>query len=131
MNKEVAMLDHERLDVYRLTLKLLATMLPALESLPIGHSKLVDQLRRAGTSIPLNIAEGTGKPAGPDRRRYYAIARGAAMECSAVLDVFRLLGLLPDDVVAPCKAHLVRIVAMLSRMAMATAHGPCGEYQDV
>lgn len=96
-------------------------MLPALESWPRGHSKLADQLRRAATSIPLNIAEGSGRAPGPDRRRFYAIARGSAMECSAIVDVCRLLGLVPTQLGEACKDKLERIVAMLSRMAQVTA----------
>jgi len=34
-----------------------------------------DQLDRASTAIPLNIAEGTGKFTPPDRCRYYDTAR--------------------------------------------------------
>jgi hypothetical protein len=38
----------------------------------------------------LNIAEGAGQRSRPQKRRFYAIARGSAMECAAVLDVLRL-----------------------------------------
>jgi four helix bundle protein len=38
-------------------------------------------------SVPLNIAEGAGKPSTADRARYHGIARGSAMECGALLDV--------------------------------------------
>ena len=111
------MLDHERLEVYQLTIEFLAQTLPRIEGFPRGHAKLADQMRRAATSIPLNIAEGAGKPSGPDRRRFYAIARGSAMECGAVLDVCRLLRLIDDSYVDQAKKPLVRIVAMLSKMA--------------
>ena len=113
---EPALFDHERLDAYQLTLECLALVLPALEAIPPGHGKLIDQLRRAATSVPLNIAEGSGKPTGPDRRGYYAIARGSAMECAAILDVFRLLRLLDDQIVDQAKAGLQRVVAMLSKL---------------
>ena len=68
-------------------------------------------------SIPLNIAEGSAKPDGPDRRRYHAIARGSAMECAAILDVGRLLDDSPTAALADGKTLLVRIVEMLSRMS--------------
>jgi four helix bundle protein len=55
---------------------------------------LADQLRRASLSIPLNIAEGSGKTTGPDQRRFYAIARGCALECAAIIDACGALGLL-------------------------------------
>ncbi|MFN0248337.1 MAG: four helix bundle protein [Kofleriaceae bacterium] len=54
-----------------------------LHRIPKGHADLVDQLRRAAQSIPQNIAEGAGKTGRADKARYYAIARGSAMECAA------------------------------------------------
>ena len=51
------MFDHEKLDVYRCGLELYAKLAPAAASFPRGHGAIVDQLRRAMLSIPLNIAE--------------------------------------------------------------------------
>lgn len=38
-------------------------------------------------SIRINIAEGNGKTVEADRRRYFEIARGSALECAAIQDV--------------------------------------------
>ena len=111
------MLDHERLDVYQRSIEFLAIAFAVAERVPRGYASLADQLRRAATSIPLNIAEGSAKPDGPDRRRYHAIARGSAMECAAIFDVARLLGDSPTAALAEGKALLVRVVEMLSRMS--------------
>ena len=72
-------LDHENLDVYRCALEFLRLALRLLATLPRGESELRSQLRRAAMSIPLNIAEGAGKPTVADRSRYHGIARGSAM----------------------------------------------------
>ena len=48
-------------------------------------SHLKDQLRRAASSITLNLAEGSGKTTYADQRRFYAIAMGSLRECQAVL----------------------------------------------
>ena len=53
--------DHERLDVYQLSLDFVALADDVVEHLPRGRSHLADQLARAATSIVLNIAEGAGK----------------------------------------------------------------------
>jgi four helix bundle protein len=110
------MLDYERLDVYQCALRFAALSFQILENLPRGHAELSDQLRRATISIPLNIAEGAGKPTTRDRRRYHAIARGSAMECAAIVDLLRMQSLIEPEVASEAKALSVRLVAMLSKM---------------
>ena len=83
------MLDYEKLDVYRCAIEHLAFVSAALPKLPRGFSALADQWRRAATSVPMNIAEAVGKTSQPDRLNKFAIARGEAMECGAILDVVR------------------------------------------
>jgi four helix bundle protein len=70
-------------------------------------------------SIPLNIAEGSGKPTVADRARFHAIARGSAMECAALLDVFLVAGWATAPEIERGKAMIVRIVAMLTKMCKA------------
>ena len=48
---------------------------------------LRNQLLRASSSISLNLAEGSAKPIGKDRLRFYLIALGSLRECQAVLDL--------------------------------------------
>jgi four helix bundle protein len=72
-----------------------------------------DQLDRACTSIVLNLAEGNGKFTGPDRCRFFDMARGSALECTAGLDVLVAKGRCTLDEVGPGKQRLVRIVSML------------------
>src|SRR6202044_1044924 len=73
--------------------------------------------------IPLNIAEGSGKPAPADRARFYAIARGSAMECAALLDVCRVAGLVSVGEVEEGKVLVTRVVAMLTRMCRGGGEG--------
>ncbi len=46
-----------------------------------------DQLGRASFSVPLNIAEGSGKFSKADRKNYFTTARASVFECIAVLDI--------------------------------------------
>ena len=81
-----AFFDHEKLDVYREAIRFVAWADELLETIP-KNLAVHNQLDRAATSIPLNIAEGNGKYTAPDRCRYFDIARGSALECAACLDV--------------------------------------------
>ena len=75
-----------------------------------------DQLDRASTSLPLNIAEGNGKFSTVDRARFLEIARGSALECAAFLDVLAIRKLVAPQRILPAKERLVRIVNMLMGM---------------
>ena len=110
------MLDHEKLDVYQCSIEFLALSVQVIETLPKGYSALVDQLKRASWSIPLNIAEGCGKNSLPDKQRFYAFARGSAMECAAILDVLNVLKIIQPSLFDEGKQLLHRIVSMLTKM---------------
>jgi four helix bundle protein len=114
--ESMALLDHENLDVYHRAIEFLTLALRLVARLPRAERELRDQLKRAAMSVPLNIAEGSGKPAPADRARFYAIARGSAMECGALVDVCRVAGFLLPAEVQDAKILLARIVAMLTRM---------------
>jgi len=110
--------DHERLDVYRVSIEYVARSFEASQSLEGLHRHARDQWLRAAQSIPLNIAEGNGKRSLKDRARFLDIARGSALECAAIQDVLvTTKGIkVQDD--AAMKAMLHPIVAMRTRMAM-------------
>src|SRR5260370_11674082 len=85
------MFNFNRLDVCGCAIEFFKRAIPLTERAPVGFHSLNDQLRRAAVSIPLNIAEGSGKY-DQDERRYFSIARGSALECAAIMDVFEALG---------------------------------------
>ena len=75
-----------------------------------------DQLDRASTSIPLNIAEGNGKFSNADRARFLEIAQRSALECAACVDVLVARKFITAERTLPAKEQLVRIVNMLVGM---------------
>ncbi len=104
--------DHEKLEVYREAIAFVAWLSALLENtVRVGDVK--DQLDRASTSIPLNIAEGNGKYGPKDRCRFFDIAHGSALECAAALDVLVAKQKLTIDQIRPGKERLQRIVRML------------------
>ena len=104
--------DHEKLNVYGKTLDFVAWVTSILERVPKSIA-VHNQLDRSSTSIPLNIAEGTGKFTAPDRCRYYDSARGSALECAASLDVLVAKRVLEPHDIVEGKELLRPIVSML------------------
>jgi len=107
------MFGFQKLEVYQCATRFLARSAPLAERAPRGYGALADQLRRAALSIPLNIAEGSGK-FDKDARRFYAIARGSALEAAAILDAFDSLAVVAADELTEPRDLLDRIVAMLT-----------------
>ena len=104
--------DHEKLEVYREAIAFVAWLSAILEeTMRVGEVK--DQLDRASTSMPLNIAEGNGKYSPKDRCRFFDIAHGSALECAAGLDILVAKAKLTPDQIRPGKESLQRIVRML------------------
>ena len=60
--------------------------------------------------------EGSGKSTPNDGSRYYAVARGSAMECAAILDACRILKIGDQKTIGEAKDLTERMVAMLSKM---------------
>jgi four helix bundle protein len=109
-------MNYRNLEVYQFALRFIPMAAAIASAMPRKHLGLADQLRRASVSISLNIAEGSGKTCGPDQRRFYAIARGSAMECGAIVDACAALGLLGTDRAADANGLLGSVVRMLSKM---------------
>ena len=109
------MLGFQRLDVYRCAVQFLALSASLAGHVPRGHAELSDQLRRAALSVPLNIAEGSGK-GDRDATRYYRIARGSALECVAILDALEALGFAASTELLEGRELLERVVAMLTKL---------------
>jgi four helix bundle protein len=104
--------DHEKLDVYQEAIAFCSWVGEFLTAIS-SKAAAKDQLDRASTSIPLNIAEGNGKFSAKDRARFFEVARGSALECAACLDVLLVRKLAKEEQVVFSKERLARIVQML------------------
>lgn len=110
--KMKAHFDHEKLEVYREAISFCAWVGEFLSPIS-AKAAAKDQLDRASTSIPLNIAEGNGKFSHADRGRFLEIARGSALECAACLDVLVARRLTTSLQIEQAKEQLSGIVRML------------------
>lgn len=107
------MFDHEKLKAYQHSLRFVNWVGPVLDGVT-GRYAAKDQLDRASTSVPLNIAEGNGKRSHRDRCRYLDIARGSAVESAACLDVLSARGAIDGDIAKEGKEVLVAVVSLIS-----------------
>ena len=92
--------SYKDLIVYQRSYKLAITMyrevgrkMPAEE-----RYGLISQIKRAATSIPLNIAEGFGKAGGQkETLRFLQMARGSCAEMEVLLDLTKDLGYIGEN----------------------------------
>jgi len=111
------MLSHEKLDVYQRGIEFLILATDALNQIPSGHGEIKKQLRKASLSILLNIAEASGKTSDADRQNFYAIGRGSAHECAALLDALAAINAIDKQDFHHGKDLLHDLISMLTKMA--------------
>ena len=114
------MFDHRKLDVYQLAIKFAAWAYEVCRRLRGRDRHIRDQFLRASQSIALNIAEGNGRRTAADRSNFFTIARGSALECSAIVDILTMCAGMPEEAAEPGQEFLVRIVSMLVKLAPPT-----------
>ena len=109
--------DFEKFDVYKVAIEFVILVDRIAEHLPRGRAYLADQLQRAATSIPFNIAEGAEEYSSSEKSRFYRMAKRSATECAAIFDVCRRLHLVEEAHYLEGRELLVRVVAMLTKLA--------------
>ncbi len=90
--------DFKKLRAWREAQEFVLLSHRAIKKLP-DHEKYIiaDQWRRAAYSVPLNIAEGTGRKGPREFARYLGFAFGSLHEIEAILELVEGLQYLPRD----------------------------------
>ena len=83
------MFGFQTLDVYNKATQFHVDCKNLLERIKTSRN-VNDQLTRASYSIPLNIAEGSGKFSKPDRKNYFTTARASVFECASILEILNV-----------------------------------------
>ena len=107
-------MEHQKLDAYNLALEFVQRAHAVAGGFGRGLGDLADQLRRASTSIALNIAEGAGEYAPKDKAKFYRFAKRAAAECAAIIEIAGKLD--PARTAEEERKQLERLTAMLIRL---------------
>jgi four helix bundle protein len=103
------------LRIYSVVIEMVRALRPLVERIAKRDPNLGDQLRRAATSVPLNLQEGAYSQGGNARARFHT-ALGSAAEVRACLDVAEALGYI-EEVDPALRRTLDSIVATLHRLA--------------
>jgi four helix bundle protein len=103
---------------YNVSLDLIRTLRPIVPAIKKQDRDLADQLRRAATSVSLNLGEGRLRTAG-DQRRHYEIAHGSANEVKGALAVAEAWGWI--DGAPRSREILDRLLALLWKLTRGRA----------
>ena len=98
---------------YEVSVQLVDSLRPLMPTVEKSDRDLADQLRRAASSVVLNLAEGQRSGKG-NKQKHYAIAHGSANEVKAALELARAWGWI-DEAHAP-REILDRLLALLWRL---------------
>jgi four helix bundle protein len=99
------------LRIYSVIIEVVRALRPIVTQIEVHDRDLARQLRRAASSIALNVSEGSGSNGGTRRERYRN-ALGSARETGACLDVAVALGYM-ENVDARVLAQLDQVRATL------------------
>jgi four helix bundle protein len=107
----------EELDVWQRAMDLMVEVYRLAARLPdYERNGLADQLRRASSSIPANIAEGNARSQRREYLHYLWIARGSLAEVLSDLESTRRLGFLTHSDLLPASDFAIRVRQMLDRL---------------
>jgi four helix bundle protein len=78
-----------------------------------GHLELADQIRRAGISIPANLAEGYGLGTKPQLIRFARNALGSGYELGVLLEIAHDVDVLPPEAFTTLNRNAIRTTSLL------------------
>jgi four helix bundle protein len=117
----VVQFDHDRLEAYMAAVDMVALTQAIVGAFPPGHADLADQLKRASTSIALNIAEGAGEYSRADKARFFAWPSGRRPSARPFSMSRRTLAIISRERFETGRALLLRVVSMLIKMVQKLA----------
>jgi four helix bundle protein len=77
---------------------------------------MVQQIRRAALSVHLNIAEGCSRKSKADRKRFFEISRGSAIEIDAAIGIANKLTYVSLEQLQPLGDNIIKTFKLLSGM---------------
>jgi four helix bundle protein len=104
----------ENLKVYQRAVKFSVELCKLAVKFPYTHSRLRDQLVGAVISIPLNIAEGSGRFGKKEKINFYKYGRASVFECIPILVICYELKLIDGSELSKYKSEASELSKMLN-----------------
>ncbi|MET4106545.1 four helix bundle protein [Hymenobacter sp. UYP22] len=106
---------HYKLECWRLAFEFVPFAYDLARHFPAEERyELASQLRRAATSVTLNIAEGAGRNSAAEFTRFLFIARGSVTEIDTIMLLAERLGYISSTQADQAIATLDRIAGLLT-----------------
>jgi four helix bundle protein len=113
----------EDLDVFKLTHDLTLRIYRQTADFPKEETfNLVSQMRRAASSVGMNLAEGSMRLTSREYRQHVGIARGSASEVCYQLLLAKDLGYISNEVCEELRSSYQRVGQMLTRLSRSLDH---------
>ena len=117
--------NYRDLDVWKRSMDLMVDVYALTRQFPRSELYgLIDQIRRAASSVPANIAEGNGRLYRREYAHHVSIARGSVEELSTFLEIAQRLGYVTEAQVAPLIKRAEDISRMLLMLMRALGRRP-------
>jgi four helix bundle protein len=115
----------EDLDVFKLAHALTLKVYKVTKTLPREEIyNLTAQMRRAASSIGMNLLEGSMRLTSREYRQFVGIARGSAAEVSYQLLLAKDLGYITAESYGELRSSYARVMQMLTRLSQALEREP-------
>ncbi len=113
--KQLSRLSHKDLILWQKAMDLAVRVHQTSTTIPKSELfGLVSQMRRAGASIPSNIAEGSARKSTKEFIYFLRVARGSMAELETQLLLAQRVGYLPDREVADLQAKIGEVGRILN-----------------
>lgn len=110
-------LAHTRLEVYKISQELALECYRITKKFPPDERfALVQQIRRAATSVHLNLAEGCSRKSQKERNRYFEISRGSVIEIDSAIGITFKLEYVSLEELQPLGNSIIKTFKLLSGM---------------
>lgn len=106
--------NFENLIVYQRSLSLAVEVIEKTKSFDFKYNRIRDQFIGAIISVPLNLAEGSGRKSIKDRANFYKIAQSSAFECIPLTSICHQIGLINEDIFNKWRAEIEEICKMIA-----------------